>query len=555
MFDYKHSVIYQIWPRSFKDSNGDGIGDINGIRSKLDYLSQLGIDAIWISPVYLTNNDDYGYDVSDYEAINPEYGTMEELQALINEAKQRNIAIIMDFVANHTSTSHPWFQEALNNPASPYRGYYIFKKGDGDTPPNNWLSFFGTSAWQRAEDDMYYLTLYADTQADLNWKNEEMREKLYSAMRMYLEMGCAGFRMDTINTIVKIDGLPSKNPQEKGLQFPDDYIIDRPEVEIYLKEIREKVLKPYDAFVVGEGVKVTPECVIRYTRPENEELDMMYQFDLVMLGFGELGKYDCRKLYHFTHSDFKEVTRKWQNAMQDHGGWMGNYLSSHDQQRQLNRFGDTGRYRAKSAKMLAVYNFCLYGTPFIYQGEEIGMINPKLTKADWKDYECIHSCEAMQQMLHVPAVLAEKISSMVTRDNGRTPVQWAPLPHAGFSEQEPWMVITDDYLKWNAGSEDKDPDSVLNFYRQLTRFRKKHEALCTGSIREVIPEHRHVIGWYRECEEETLLILINLSGHRQKVKLEEAVSGTHLFGNDPEKELAQEMELLPYEAHIWQIRA
>ena len=552
MADCRHSVVYQIWPRSFQDSNGDGIGDINGIRSRLPYLKSLGIDLLWISPLYQSPNDDYGYDISDYYSINPEFGTIDDLKELIREAKLLGIGILMDLVANHTSTRHAWFRQALADPSSPCRGFYFFRHGSAGGPPNNWLSFFGESAWQKAEGDMYYLTTFAATQADLNWANPAVRKEIYKIMIYYMDLGIAGFRMDVINTIDKISGLPSKDPDKEGLQFPGDYIIDRPNVETYLKEMNQEVLTPRHAVSVGEGVLVTPESVRAYTRTDSRELDMMFQFELMTLGYGVLGRYDCRKLYHFTDRDFKAAVRKWQTAMQRDGSYLGNCLSNHDNIRQLDHFGSTKRWRAKSAKAVALFNFCLYGTPFIYQGEEIAMVDPHLTRKDWKDYECFHSSEAMTTILHIPPWIAEPVSSRMTRDNARTPVQWDGSANAGFTKAEnPWMIVNPDYPEWNAARQEEDPGSVLNFYRACIRLRRTHEALCTGSWTEVLPEHPHVLAFLRRDEKETLLCMINLSAHRVSVKLPDCFAAEDLLSNDAPRDLKPRMVFSAWEAHLF----
>lgn len=552
MFDYKHAVIYQLWPRSFYDSNHDGIGDINGIRAKLPHIRSLHCDAIWLSPVYASPNDDFGYDISDYCSINPEFGTMEDLEALIQEADALGMKIIMDLVVNHTSTSHAWFQKALKNPSSPYRDYYIFRKGTETQAPNNWISFFGGSAWQKAEQDMWYMTLYTKTQADLNWTNPAVIDEIVKITDFWLEKGIAGFRMDTINTIDKIEGLPSKNPEKKGLQFADDYVIDRPNVRPYLQQLRDRSLSRYDSFALGEGVMTTEASVRNLCGPDGP-LDMMFHFDLATLGYGALGKYDFRKGYIITDRMIKKVTRKWQQEqMRDHT-WIGNYLSNHDHKRHLDRFGNDRKYRVVSAKMLALYNFTLIGTPLIYQGEEIGMTNPKLKKSDWRDYEAFSSSKEMTNMLHVPAFLAEKITNFVDRDNARTPVQWNSHQYAGFSDHEPWICVNPDYLEWNVESQEKQSDSILNFYRTISRIHHEHECLVTGSWSELLETHPHVLAYLRKGEAETALVVLNLSGFCQKIKLPDAcVSNVQsALSNYETRTIEAQMRLKPYEAHLW----
>ncbi|MEG0239171.1 glycoside hydrolase family 13 protein [Anaerorhabdus sp.] len=553
MIDFKHSVIYQIWPRSFKDSNNDGIGDIQGIISKLDYLKELGIDCIWLSPIYASPNDDYGYDISDYYAIAPEYGTMNDFDQLLFELKKRGMSILMDLVANHTSTKHAWFIDAYNNPNSEYRDFYFFKEGKNGNPPNNWLSFFGGSSWTKENEHSYYLTSFAPTQADLNWKNPQVRQEIYNVMEFYLKKGVDGFRMDVINCIDKKDGLPDKNPEKKGYQFPDDYLLNGPLVHTYLKEMNEKVLSKYDALGLAEGCLVTLDDAMKYTNPDSKGIQMTFHFDISMLGYGSLGKYDFRKFYRFTTSEFKEVTRKWQNAMQEKNGYVGNFLSNHDNKRHLERFGNIELYYLESAKALALYNFTLYGTPFIYQGEEIGMTNLKLDYSEWKDYEAINSVQAMHDMLHVPLSIAKKIGAYVTRDNARTPVQWSNENYAGFSSVTPWIKLNPNYIHINAHDSMIDPQSIYHFYKKLIVLRKSHEALCTGKFIELNKDHKSILCFKRINDEEELLILINLTKQAADITLDEKLDGIELLHNGLDKELRRVMKLAPYEAHIYQL--
>ncbi len=552
MFDYKHAVIYQIWPRSFQDSNHDGIGDLNGIRSRLSHIRSLGASAIWLSPVYASPNTDYGYDISDYYSINPEYGTMEELEALIKEAREAGMEIVMDLVVNHTSTEHRWFREALNDPSSPYRDYYVFRQGSEHTPPNNWISFFGGSAWQKAEGNMWYLTLYTSTQADLNWRNPAVIEEVIRITDFWLNKGIAGFRMDTVNTIDKAEGYPSKNPEKKGLQFADDLVIDGPKVRDYLVELRERSFAKADAFVLGEGVMTGRESV-RSLCGNGGPIDMMFHFDLSTLGDGPLGKYDFRRFYRITPKMIKAVTRKWQTAMMEDGTWIGNYLSNHDHKRHLDRFGNDRRYRTESAKMLAMYSFTLLGTPFIYQGEEIAMTNPKLTRNDWRDYEAFSSSNAMQEILHVPSWIAEQITNFVDRDNARTPMQWNSSRYAGFSDCEPWIRVNPDHTEWNVQNQEADPQSVLNFYRRLSSLHRTHECLCTGRWKEYLAHDPCVLAYSRSSETETSFVLLNLSGRKRTIHLHEAVMirGNSVLSNYDTRCAEPVMTLKPYEAQLF----
>ncbi len=557
MLDYTHTVFYQIYPRSFKDSNNDGIGDIQGIIQEIPYLQWLGIKAIWLSPIYESPNDDYGYDVSDYYKIQEEYGTMEDFKQLIQVAKQHDIEIVLDFIANHTSTKHKWFQEALNNPNSPYRDYYYFRKGTKDTPPNNWLSFFGTSAWQKAEDDMWYLTLYTNTQADLNWQNPNVRNEIQVIMNYYLDLGVAGFRLDTINTIDKPDDLPSVKTWKPTPQFPGEYILNGPRVLTYLQELQQNVFKPHDAFALGEGVLIDIDTAIQYCSGTNPPLNLVFQFDFATLGYGKLGKYDPRNFYRTTPKDIKDSIRPWQQAMKDHHFMIGNYISNHDHKRPLGRFVDASmEHRRNAAKALAVFNFAQYGVPFIYQGEEIAMTNPQLSKQDWKDYETFHACKAMTKLLFIPPRLAERIASSMTRDNARTPMHWNNKPYAGFSTCEPWIKMCEDFSTINVEQEKNDPDSTLRFYRRLIQIHEKTPCLSEGVFIEVIKEHPNVFACYRFCKDEYAFILVNLSNESQSVSLPDRTlydmrNKKSLLTNYKPIFLQENLVLEPYETHVF----
>ncbi len=556
---YKNQIVYQIWPRSFKDSNGDGIGDLRGVQSKLDYIKSLGVDLIWLSPIYLTQNKDYGYDVDDYYQINPEYGTMEDFDQLLEEAKNVGLGIIMDLVANHTSDQHPWFREALKGKSSPFRDYYFFKEGRVDKrgnliPPNNWLSAFGGEAWQKDPiSHEYYLTTFTPNQVDLNWANDHVRQGMYDIMDFWLKKGIAGFRMDVINTISKTEGLPSVGNSEK-LQFPFEHVVSLPKSHTYLKEMHEKVLSKYPhVFTVGEGMVTSKEDLISYTHPEEKKLQMMFHFDLHLIGCGPLGKFDFRKLYYYTDKQFKDTLFEWQEAVEAGGGWLGNFLSNHDQPRQVSRFLDDGVFRVKSAKALALLNLTLRGTPFLFQGEEIGMTNLKLEKEEWRDFEAINDYKVLQEMMHVPKPLAKKIIQKMTRDNARTPMQWSKEPYAGFSTHEPWIKLNPNYRKINVEEQEQKESSILNFYRAAIALRKASSALNYGSIIPVNRNHPHVISYLRIDSEETYLFVMNLQGKETTFSFMDEAPGFYIqamgtYGTLP---FEQTISLNPYEAVLY----
>lgn len=553
----REKIVYQIWPRSFCDGNGDGVGDLGGVIAKLDYLHELGVDLLWLSPVYASPNRDYGYDVSDYYAINPEYGTLAEFDRLVAEAKARGIGILMDFVPNHTSDQHAWFQAALNDPNSPYRDFYYFRPGKNGGAPNNWMSFFGGSAWtQDKKTGEYYLTSFTPGQCDLNWENPAVRQEMYKAMRFWMDRGIAGFRIDVVNAIKKAPGLPDKDPHKRGLQFPAELVTKQEGVHTFIQEMHREVFSHYpDCFTVGEGCLTGIEDVARFTNPENRELMMMFHFDIAMLGCGPLGKFDFRKGYRFTIRDFKRVVNRWQLAMQEKNGWTGNYLSNHDQPRQVSRFGSekTPELRRASARALALLNLTLRGTPFLYQGEECGMTNCRLAKEEWKDFEAINDYAVLQSMMRLPAPLAEKIIVKMTRDNARTPVQWSGGRNAGFTDGTPWMRVNPNYREINIEEDVLRMDSVVNFYKKAIALHHAHPALTFGTYAPVDEKNKRVLAYLRRGETETLLVAINLSDKQAKVSFPRLNARECLLYTHSSRTFAQELPLLPFEGLVYKV--
>ena len=555
--DPREKIVYQIWPRSFCDGNGDGIGDLGGVIAKLDYLHELGVDLLWLSPVYASPNRDYGYDVSDYYAINQEYGTLAEFDRLVAEAKTRGIGILMDFVPNHTSDQHAWFRAALSDPNSPYRDFYYFRPGKNGGAPNNWMSFFGGSAWtQDKKTGEYYLTSFTPGQCDLNWENPAVRQEMYKAMRFWMDRGIAGFRIDVVNAIKKAPGLPDKDPHKRGLQFPAELVTKQEGVHTFIQEMHREVFAHYpDCFTVGEGCLTGIEDVARFTNPENRELMMMFHFDIAMLGCGPLGKFDFRKGYRFTILDFKRVVNRWQLAMQEKNGWTGNYLSNHDQPRQVSRFGSekTPELRRASARALALLNLTLRGTPFLYQGEECGMTNCRLAKEEWKDFEAINDYAVLQSMMRLPAPLAEKIIVKMTRDNARTPVQWSGGRNAGFTDGTPWMRVNPNYREINIEEDVLRMDSVVNFYKKAIALHHAHPALTFGTYAPVDEKNKRVLAYLRRGETETLLVAINLSDRQTKVSFPRLNARECLLYTHSSRTFAQELPLLPFEGLVYKV--
>lgn len=552
-----HSVVYQIWPRSFNDSNDDGIGDIQGIIQKLDYLKYLGIDQIWLSPVFVSPNKDYGYDIQDYYNIQPEFGSLEDMDILISESKKRDIKIIMDLVANHTSDQHPWFQEALKDKNSKYRDFYFFREGKNNQEPNNWISLFGGSAWTKVknEDNMYYLSLFTPQQTDLNWENPEVRSEIEKILRFWLERGISGFRMDVINIISKKEGLPDKNPHKKGYQFADDYIVSREKSHEYIQEMYDNVLKDYPGLFIGEGLLISPEQAKRYCGSDSKELDLMFHFDTMLIGCGPLGKYDFRKLYRWSIKEFKEIYFKWQLASINHDFYLGNFLSNHDNGRAVSRFGNDKAFHNVSAKALLSLIFMSRGTPFIYQGEEIGMTNIKLDVEDWKDFEAINDYEVLQTMMHLPKGIAKRVIQKMTRDQARTPMQWSDSDYGGFSNVKPWMIVNPNYSYINVSHQQVDNNSILNFTKLCIELYKKDPCFAFGQIEPLYLEHKQLLAFRRFNESTEYVVYINMSNKYIHFKLNnEYINKELVLSNYSNPLLIEKMIMRPYETIVIKVK-
>ena len=551
-----HSVVYQIWPRSFMDSNGDGIGDIKGILSRLDHVKQLGANQIWLSPVYQSPNHDYGYDVQDYYSIQPEFGTMADMDDLIKACHERGISLIMDLVANHTSDQHPWFQAALRDVNSKYRDYYFFREGKQNKEPNNWISLFGGSAWTKVagEENRYYLSLFTPNQCDLNWRNPELRTEIHKIMHFWLDKGIDGFRMDVINMISKVPDLVDKNPHKKGYQFADDLIISRPESFDYLMEMYDKVMFDKRGLFIGEGVLINPVSAKRYSGKDTKMLDLMFHFDTVLIGCGPLGKYDFRKSYRWTIKEFKAIYFKWQLASLNDAFYLGNFLSNHDNGRAVSRFGDEKKYHRESAKALNLLTLMSRGTPFIYQGEEIGMTNLKLEQEDWRDFEAINDYVVLQEMMHLPKFFAKKIVQKMTRDNARTPMQWTNEVYAGFSKSKPWIKVNPNKNDINVLDQVSDEDSILAFTKQAIELYKSDETFAFGDVRPYLIKHPELLAFERVGLQH-YLVLINLSKHNIHFPVEENILECEcLISNYPLTPLMAKMVFRPFEARVYRVK-
>ncbi|MFC3799652.1 alpha-glucosidase [Cohnella sp. GCM10012308] len=510
---WKEAVVYQIYPASFRDSDGDGIGDLNGITQKLDYIRSLGVDVIWLCPVYRSPGEDSGYDISDYRDVMPTFGTMADLERLLQEAHGRGIRIIMDLVVNHTSDEHPWFVESRSSKTNPKRDYYIWREGRDGREPNNWRSYFSSSAWSCDEaTGEYYLHLFSKKQPDLNWKNPALREEIYEMMRFWLDKGFDGFRMDTINLILKAEGFPDSDKPpatDEGYVFDESLYANQPGVHELLREMNERVLSRYDLMTVGETLNVTPETAADYVRDERRELHMICNFELMSVDSGPIWKWD---VVPWQLRDIKRIVAAWQTGL--HGiGWNSLYLNNHDQPRMVSRFGDDGPYRVRSAKMLATLLHTLQGTPFIYQGEELGMTNVRFESiGDYRDVETLNFYrEATEQGVMNPRQAMEAIYRK-GRDNVRTPMQWNAGAQAGFTEGVPWIGLNPNYKEINAERALEDPDSVLAYYRRLLALRKAHPVIVYGEFEPVAEADESVFAYTRRLGDDRLLVVLNFFG-------------------------------------------
>lgn len=501
MGNFKDKVVYQIYPKSYYDANGDGMGDIRGIIEKLDYLKWLGIDDIWITPVFVSPQNDNGYDVADYKKVDPLYGDMEDLEELILSAKEKGIGIMLDMVFNHTSTEHEWFKRALQGEKE-YMDYYIFKDGEPDQPPTNWESKFGGNAWEYVPSlKKWYLHLFDRTQADLNWENPKVRRELKDVILFWKEKGVTGFRFDVVNLISKPEKY--ENDQEgDGRRF----YTDGPHVHEYLKELVEDT-GIADMITVGEMSSTSLENCIRYTDPEEKELSMCFNFHHLKVDYKDGNKWELQK------PDFKALNalfKKWQEGMEQANGWNAVFWCNHDQPRIVSRFGNDKEYWKQSAKMLGTAIHMLRGTPYVYQGEELGMTNAGFTHIE--QYKDVESKNYYEILLKQGKTSKEALSVLRerSRDNGRTPMQWNGEEHAGFSKAEPWIGIPDNYTWINVEAEKEDSDSILNYYRKLISLRKELPVTQDGSVEFISHENPNVFAYRRSLGEEELLVFCNL---------------------------------------------
>ena len=543
---WKEAVIYQIYPRSFADSNGDGIGDLNGITAHLDYLETLGIDVIWLSPVYKSPNDDNGYDISDYRDIMDDFGTMEDFDRLLAEAHRHHIKIVMDLVVNHTSDEHAWFIESRSSKDNPHRDYYIWKEPKNGKEPNNWGSCFGGSAWELDErTGMYYLHCFSKKQPDLNWENPKVRDEVFDMMNWWCEKGIDGFRMDVISMISKDQSYPD-GPVEDGLYGSfGPYVCNGPRVHEFLQEMNTRVLSHYDLLTVGEAAGVTIDEAKKYANSDGTELGMVFQFEHVDLVKSPIGKWTDQKPQL---TDFRRVMNKWQYELEGKA-WNSLFLDNHDQPRVVSRFGnDSEAYRVISAKMLATCLHMMKGTPYIYQGEELGMTNVYFDKLE--DYRDIESINAFHQYVDSGIVKAEDMMRYlkeISRDNARTPMQWDDSKNAGFTDGTPWINVNPNYKEINAKAAVADPNSVFHYYQELIKLRHTLPIIVYGKFQGLLEDSETIYAYNRLLDGQVLTVACNFTDQEQDCTLFDDLAGEELISNYKEHKAGK---LQPYEARV-----
>lgn len=538
---WKNEVVYQIYPRSFQDTNGDGIGDLQGIIKRLDYLEKLGIGVIWLSSIYKSPNFDNGYDVSDYESINPEYGTMTDMDQLIEEAKKRNIKIIMDLVVNHTSDQHPWFLEAKKGKDNPYRDYYIWRDPVNNTEPNQLPGGFGGSAWEYDEkSEQYYFHLFSKQQPDLNWENSKLREEVYKLMNFWLEKGVEGFRLDVIDLIGKVPDL--------GIT------VNGPKLHDYLKEMHQETFGNRDTLTVGEAWSASPEAALLYTAPERKELSMIFSFEHMVLDeMPGTSKWNIKK---FSIPDLKRAIMKWQLSLEGKG-WNSLFWNNHDLPRIVSRWGNDQEYRVESAKMFAIILHMLQGTPYVYQGEEIGMTNNKITHVSQIDD--VEGKTVYAEWLAEGRSEEEIFAALNAkgRDNARTPMQWNDQENGGFTTGKPWIGVNPNYQTINVEAALTDPQSIFYTYQRLIQLRKEHPMMVFGDFRLLHLDHPQVFAYERNYAGEKWVVVANMSEEEVPFQLTESKEWRKGIISNYQKDIYQlnDLHLRPYETFIVKLRS
>ena len=550
---WQNAVVYQIWPRSFRDGNGDGVGDLKGILSKLEYIKNLGADAIWFSPLYPSPQADYGYDISDYKNINPEYGTLEDFKAVLDKAHSLGMKVIMDLVINHTSNQHRWFQESRKGgDDNPYKDYYIWRKGkgkDGKKFPNNWTSTFPGEGWEYDEErGEFYLHLFAKEQPDLNMDNPAVREEVKNIMKFWLDMGVDGFREDVITFISKREGLPNGFPLMPAARGMEHYK-NGPNIHKYLNEFKT-VWSRYDAVTIGEAPMMTPKTALKYVSNDKQELNMMFHFQHM--------EADCI-IFNWIHTKFnlvklKKVYSNWQKTLYNKA-WNALYLENHDQPRVISRYGSE-KFRVESGKALAVMYMCQSGTPFIYQGQEIGMLNCPLENLD--DYPDVntHACYNLFRKFGLSHEKVMRMARYSARDNARTCMQWDKSENAGFTEGKPWFVVNKNYKEINVEDSLNDKNSILNFYKRLIKIRKENPIFLFGDFKLHYKRHKKLFVYERNYNGQKLFVAINFSETDTNLKVPHTIDIANaklLISNYEDSQIKENTVMRPYEAFVYLI--
>jgi len=548
---WKKSVVYQVYPRSYQDSNGDGIGDLPGLTSRLPYIKDLGADVIWLNPIYKSPDKDNGYDISDYRNIQPAYGTMDDFDNLLQEAHVLGLKIMMDLVVNHTSDQNKWFQESKKSKDNPYRDYYVWRDPVDGHAPNNWGSYFNGSTWKFDETTgQYYLHLFAEGQPDLNWENPQVRDEVWNVMKFWLDKGVDGFRMDVINLISKPTGLPDGQKAPDG-KYADvgKVVADGPRLNEFLQEMNQKVLSKYDVMTVGEMPDSTPDDAIKYTGLDSHELNMVFQFDHVGLAGNDdprLGKWSDKKV---NLVELKQSLSKWETELNGKG-WNSLYWNNHDQPRTVSKFGnDDPKYRDKAAKMLGTTLHMMQGTPYVYEGEELGMTNVHYKKLS--QYEDLESLNAYREFVDDEKIIDKdsmlKYLSARSRDNARTPMQWDNNKNAGFTSGKPWFELNPNYTEINARNQIENQSSVFAYYKKLIELRHNSDLIIYGDYELLDPEDEEVFTYKRRYNDETLLVISNFTD-KELTRDYNQSAGKLLIGNYDDD---RNMELRPYESKVY----
>jgi Glycosidases len=549
---WQKAVVYQVYPRSFQDSDGDGIGDIGGLTQRLPYIKKLGADVIWLNPIYQSPDKDNGYDISDYRTIQPVFGTMAQYDEMLKTAHGLGLKIMMDLVVNHTSDQHQWFVESRKSKDNAYRDYYFWRDGKNGKAPNNWGSYFSGSAWQfDPQTEQYYLHLFVKGQPDLNWENPKVRNEVWAIMKFWLDKGVDGFRMDVINLISKKAGLPDA-PQAPGASYGDAQAVvaDGPRLNAYLHEMNDQVLSKYDVMTVGEMPGSTPEDALQYTGLNSHELNMVFQFEHVSLAANpdkRFGKWNDQPV---RLTELKKALSRWQYALEGKG-WNSLYWNNHDQPRAVSRFAaDDPEYRVRAAKMLGTTLHMMQGTPYVYEGEELGMTNSHFTELS--QYEDVESINAYHQFVDEekvidPQTMLRYLAAM-SRDNARTPMQWDDSPNAGFTTGTPWFAVNANYKEINVKAALADPDSVFYYYQKLIQLRHQSDLVVYGDYEELDPDDNEVFAYRRHYHGETLLVISNFASHDVDRDYGQNRAVKRIIGNYAED---QGSTLRPYETKVY----